>query len=192
MGRSCPCWWCGADGRGRGELARADVSGPRRAGVTPADRIEFEGHPHRPDDGSSGIRIRINGRDLRELVREVEAPFAAAEGAPFIAGAYAGLPPDAHVLPPARHFMGTPAWNVYAYGTKTQVLQCDCGEPGCWPLVCRIDVSKERVTWTDFEQPFRISRDDGVAWTYEALGPFSFDRDEYERALAKLAPALLG
>ena len=42
--------------------------------------------------------IAINGRELRDMIREVERPFAEAEGRTRLVGAYIGLPsarPDA-------------------------------------------------------------------------------------------------
>src|SRR5437016_4274829 len=63
------------------------------------DSISFVGE----NDKKSGVRIIINGRDLIEIVREIELPFATREGSPQIAGAYSGLP--AHrVFLPSQHF----------------------------------------------------------------------------------------
>ena len=154
-----------------------------------SDRIEFERRPHQEGSHDSGIRIRINGLDLTELVRPVEAPFADAEGSSASAGAYAGLPPDKETCPPSRHFLGDPSWRIYDYSGKTQVLQCECGEPGCWPLVCRIDVSDDAVVWADFEQPHRRAGRARSVWTYEQLGPFRFERRQYEAALEVLRAA---
>jgi hypothetical protein len=86
------------------------------------DRIEFDSRPYRDGDRQSGIQIRINGRDLIDLVRAVEQPFAYKEGAPSIAGAYAGLPPDSNTCLPSKHFLGEPSGALYRYGEKTQVL----------------------------------------------------------------------
>ena len=64
---------------------------------------------------------------------------------------------------------------------KTPLLGCSCGEWGCWPLLARIDVQPDLVRWRDFEQPHRPARD------YSALGPFEFDRADYDAAVAALA-----
>src|SRR5579862_7484530 len=138
------------------------------------DRIEFISRPYRDGDRDSGIQIRINGRDLVELVRAVENPFAYKEGSPAIAGAYAGLPPDDDTCPPSKHFLGEPSASLYRYYTKTQVLGCECGEVGCWPLVCLIEASKTRVRWSEFEQPYRRDQKAHPAWKYDELGPFEF------------------
>jgi hypothetical protein len=132
--------------------------------------------------------ITINGRELVEIIRTAELPFALAEGHPDLAGAYAGLPPELAFLP-SMHLLGDPD-DLYSglvrtgEDTKPAVLVCECGEPGCWPLCVRIDVEPGVVVWTDFEQPHR-ARDDGrnAAWSHAAVGPFRFDRAAYEAAL---------
>lgn len=141
---------------------------------------------HAPDPGE--VQILIDGVDLRDLVRSVEL---AQPGSRGIAGKYAGLPADDSVVPPSEHFLGTPGWAIYRYDDKTQVLECECGEPGCWPLVCIIAPGPAEVVWSDFEQPHRSAqKQGGVVWSYDGLGPFRFIRSEYESALATLrAPA---
>jgi hypothetical protein len=153
------------------------------------DRITFIGRPYKNGDRNSGIRLVINNVDLVDLARVVEMPFATAEGSPSIAGAYAGLVMDSHTLPPSDHFLGRPSWSIYSYGAKTQVLGCDCGEPGCWPLVCSIAATAIHVTMAEFEQPHRTGMRGRAAWSYQALGPFTFDRQQYEKALEELRRA---
>jgi hypothetical protein len=153
------------------------------------DRIEFVSRPYRDGDRDSGIQIKINGRDLVDLVRAVENPFAYKEGAASIAGAYAGLPPDVETCPPSRHFLGEPSGALYRYGAKTQVLGCECGEVGCWPLLCLIEASQTRVTWAQFEQPHRNGKGAQSPWKYDEFGPFEFDRGQYDAALAALRRA---
>ena len=96
------------------------------------DRIEFVRRPYRDGDRDSGIQIKINGRDLVELVRAVENPFAS------------------------------------------------------WPLLCLIDATETRVIWSEFEQPHRRGKGARPPWTYEKLGPFEFDRQQYDEALEAL------
>ena len=153
------------------------------------DLIEFTGRPYRDGACDSGIQIKINGRDLIDMVRAVENPFAYKEGHASIAGAYAGLPPDDDTCPPSRHFLGEPSYAVYRYEAKTQVLGCECGEPGCWPLVCLIEAGPARVKWSQFEQPHRAGNRSQNPWRYDELGPFEFERCQYERALEALRRA---
>ena len=149
------------------------------------DQVEFVRRAYRDGERNSGVLIKINGRDLVDLVRAVENPFAYKEGSPSIAGAYAGLPPE-HVAPPSLHFLGQPSIQVYSLDSKVQVLGCECGEPGCWPLVCHVDVDRTRVRWSSFEQPHRSGKGKQAPWHYDNLGPFEFDRQQYEVALANL------
>ena len=150
------------------------------------DRIEFIRRPFREGDRESGIQIKINGRDLVELVRAVENAFADKEDAASIAGAYAGLPPNDDTCPPSKHFLGEPSRAIYRYGAKRQVLGCECGEAGCWPLLCVIEAGPTRVIWSQFEQPHRSIERSKNPWRYDELGPFEFDRGQYERALETL------
>jgi hypothetical protein len=150
------------------------------------DVIEFISRPFRDGDRDSGIQIKINGRDLVELVRAVETPFAYQEGAASIAGAYAGLPPNDDTCPPSKHFLGEPSHAIYRHDAKTQVLSCECGEMGCWPLLCLIQAGPTSVTWSQFEQPHRTVKRSKNPWRYDELGLFEFDRSQYELALEAL------
>ena len=73
------------------------------------DEIRFEiGEREDPVDGIvDAVSIFINGRDLVQIVRGMESPFAARDGNPDLAGSYVGLTPN-EVLPPSRRFLGEP------------------------------------------------------------------------------------
>ena len=135
--------------------------------------------------------ITINGRELLDIVREAEVPFAEAEGHPDLAGSYRGLPAVV-ALVPSKHLHGEPdALYSELVGsgavTKPAVLVCECGEPGCWPLCARIEVKDEVVVWSDFEQPHRKGDDGREPWSYGSVGPFEFDRSNYEQAFGGVA-----
>ena len=66
------------------------------------------------------------------------------------------------------------------------MLNCECGIPGCWPLLCRIEVRDDRVIWSDFEQPHRSAPKSRRVWSYEGFGPFVFEWAQYEAALEAL------
>jgi hypothetical protein len=130
--------------------------------------------------GGPSLRIIIDGVDLIERVRLVEQDYDAK-----VAGKYAG--PPMRVLLPCRLFLGEIPDNVNWFSSTTidgtvPILGCTCGTEGCWPLhvAIRIDESHNCVTWSGFVNPFRKS------WTYEGLGPFSFQLDEYLRALEQV------
>jgi hypothetical protein len=142
----------------------------------------------RPAEYGDEAHFRINGRPLLEMVREVEAPMAAAEGNPEIAGAYGPIPANL-MMAPSRHLLEKPD-PLYSdlvrsgRASKAAVLVCgDCGEPGCWPFCVRIVIDGDIVRWSDYEQPHRSSPDDASRWTYEALPEFAFDRAQYIAAI---------
>jgi hypothetical protein len=129
--------------------------------------------------GFGAIRIEIDGCDLAELIRSVELPFATAEGHERIAGKYVGLRPWQLDSAAPEHFMGGRGSHLYCGPhDKTVLLGCECGEPGCWPLMAQVVVSDRDVAWRSFEQPHRRGR-----WEYDGFSGFVFDRTEYEAAL---------
>ncbi len=58
---------------------------------------------------------------------------------------------------------------------------CGCSFPGCDSLLVKIDLSDDGVVWHDFRRHNRPSVN------YDGLGPFRFDRQEYEIALRAAA-----
>jgi hypothetical protein len=131
------------------------------------------------------VSLYVNERNLVDLVREVELPFASRAGKPDMAGRYVGLPAR-YAVEPSRHLLGEPA-GPYDYTDKVTLLQCACGEGGCWPLLATITVTTNRVIWEDFEQPHRGPRSRAGHWHYEGLGPFVFARPQYEAELRRVA-----
>ena len=116
------------------------------------------------------VPIFVDGRDLVDLVRPVELPFATAEGHSSIAGGYDGLLPEYWLELPEQ----------YGGDGRAAVLSCKCGEVGCWPLRVRIAIDGQHVVWSDFQQPHRPD------WAYKGFGPFVFERGEYEREVARV------
>jgi hypothetical protein len=137
------------------------------------ERVSFEW-----EEGT--LRVRVGDSDLAELVGDVERPHAEAEGHPDIAGTYGGLVDWRLRQRLAEHFLGGPDSHLFCGPhEKTVLLSCTCGEPGCWPLMARVELSETEVRWSDFEQPHRRDR-----WSYDGFGPIVFDRAQYEAALA--------
>lgn len=131
------------------------------------------------------VSILIDGEQLEALVERHELPIATAEGKPSLAGTYIGLDVNT-VAPPSRHFLGAPSWEIYRYGERLQVLGCECGDPGCWPLVCRIQLRNDQIEWSDFCQAQRSGHNSLPEWSYADFGPFVFNREAYERALQEI------
>jgi len=143
------------------------------------DEVAFELAPAGGDyaDDLTQIRIEVNGMSLIELVRRAELPSAQADGEEELAGTYVGLVPGYIRIDLASQFLGTPG-NSLSPGPdeKTALLSCNCGEVGCSPLLARVTVDDETVTWDEFEQPTRPD------WDYDGFG-FTFERAQYEQAL---------
>ena len=145
--------------------------------------IEFQivATPHYYGDG---VQILIDGEELIELARAVELEITECLFGGVPAGRYSELPAK-YYLPPSRHFWGEDAGE--GWDGKSELLTCgDCGEVGCWPLVARIVAERDRIIWSEFEQPHRSEWEFGeTAWRYTGLGPFIFERAEYEAALQR-------
>jgi hypothetical protein len=122
------------------------------------------------------VSVFVNGRDLVHLAKEAELPFAVRGGNPRLAGQYIGLPAEA-VFSPSRRLLGEPDERYDDWDGRISVLGCGCGVVGCWPLQVKIKVKKGLVVWEDFRRPHR------PRWSYDALGPLVFDREEYETIL---------
>jgi hypothetical protein len=160
--------------------------------VDPAGYVAWPG-----GGGFQPVEIRVNGRGLIDLVREVELPHArrehderiAAGAAPdelgardALAGEYLYLP-GSEIFLPSRNLLGEP----YRHGfitapedprnRKSLLLQCTCGITDCWFLLATITATDDTVTWSDFCQFHRV-------WGYD-LGPFVFDRRSYEAQLTR-------
>jgi len=140
-------------------------------------------------------RIAINGQPLIELVRVAEEPWARAEYQErlpefdnpeefrFEPGDYHYLT-AARLLLPSRELLDRPRDPGFVLGPdnpcrgKATVLGCTCGIVECWFVQVRVQLLAEVVIWSDFGQFHR------PLWQYD-LGPFTFDRRQYEAQLAQ-------
>lgn len=143
------------------------------------DRVEFNVEecidgPGRPFDG---VAIIVNGRRLEDLARVVEMPYAIAEDNPGLAGDYDPLGLS-DIGSDRDHFLGRPVATWFEDG-DTVLMGCPCGDWGCWPLTVRVDVTDATVRWHDFRTGHR-------EWDLSGLGPFVFDRRDYEGALTAI------
>ncbi|MDQ6828889.1 MAG: hypothetical protein M3081_08490 [Gemmatimonadota bacterium] len=112
-------------------------------------------------------RIAINGHDLIEEVAAVEARFAGASASGY---EY----PSARSLLLLDDAIGEDEPFSREGGREVTVLICNCGIPTCWTLLTTIVATPETVTWHQFRQSRRDE------WSYQALGPFVFDREQYD------------
>ena len=117
----------------------------------------------------------VDGRSLVGLVGAVEAAHGYSP-----AGAYGGLVP-------AFFAYGAAERQWYGLGRhpaprgRAWVLACDCHEAGCWPFEVTVRADDRTVAWLEPTQPHRPEQD------YSALGPLTFDRAAYDRAVARVA-----
>ncbi|MET7458325.1 hypothetical protein ABZT03_42165 [Streptomyces sp. NPDC005574] len=139
--------------------------------------IRFDGRRH-AERGVLEVVPCIDGVPLTDLIDQFETD----AGMQPAGDAYGGLIPQFFRFSPMEdHFHGRFSG---ATGPKTPVLGCECGEWGCWPLMTRITVTPDHVTWNSFEQPHRTTRD------YSGFGPFQFDRRQYDDAVQVLSAAI--
>ncbi len=122
------------------------------------------------------LHILINGKSLIDLVRPVELPFAEREGEPERAGRYGWL--------------SDVECEIQRLQTEEcTVVGCNCGIPDCWPLTTRVSLAEDIVCWSRFQNWHRVK---GCVseWDHSALGPFVFDRHQYEAAVRGLHPQI--
>jgi len=62
------------------------------------------------------------------------------------------------------------------------VLGCECGEVGCDPFTTVVTLGDDTVTWDAFAN--------GAGAGYAALGPFIFEREQYEEAVRDMIAEL--
>jgi hypothetical protein len=125
------------------------------------------------------LTIRVNGRPLEELARVVEQPFATDEGNPQLAGSYQPLTLW-QIDGEKKHFLNQPQASWFDDG-DTVLMGCTCGDWGCWPLTAQVAVDATHVVWSHFRTGHRD-------WDLSALGPFDFDREQYDEALMAITP----
>lgn len=87
------------------------------------------GDPDNFDRDQQFVEILVTGRSIREIIRDVERPFAGK-----LAGSYGRLTPD--YLP----------GELQNYGQAIWILGCTCGEPGCWPRRPDYETEVARLT----------------------------------------------
>lgn len=123
-------------------------------------------------NGAGSLVPEVNGTSLVTLIGSYESAHGYDP-----AGGYGGLVPEHFNFGDlSRNYLGSEA-SQWPKSGEAWLLGCDCGEVGCWPLAARITVDGTTVTWSTFQQPHRPD------WDYSAFGPFTFDRQQYEKAV---------
>jgi hypothetical protein len=139
-----------------------------------------------PDSPCELVEFWIDNRKFLDLLREHEEPFAIREGHPEIAGSYGPIPVAWLASSPGTLF-GRSSPDEDVDDGRVPLLSCECGDSGCWPLLCRIMDDGHTIVWSDFQQPHRASG--AGEWSYAGFGPFVFDRKLYVDAIESLVDA---
>jgi hypothetical protein len=128
-------------------------------------------------------KIYINGKNLIDLVQQVERPVLDPLNLRSVADrSYVGLNPEWR--PNIRHeFLGD---TRYPYSV---VLTCTCHEDWCNSILVKISIDSRKVTWSEFTS--ELHGEESRLWgetpiDYSSLGPFVFDLEQYLDALGHL------
>jgi len=147
-------------------------------------RIVDEPWPNGEPSGGT-VQILVNGRDLADII--VEAEVRAVEiGGDDVAGMFRGMPPE-EIFLPSRNLLGVDADDPNSQDDPPNITlyDCECGGPGCWPILVKIVAGPKTVKWTQFRHPRqRFPHEDGP-WNDFAVQPFEFERQKYEAELGK-------
>lgn len=112
--------------------------------------------------------IYINGDRLVDIIAKDEEYYGYEE---LICGNYIGLPPRS-ILLPKRTFLDSDS-NLYLDSDgRTHTLACgDCGISECATVPVKITIDQNTVVWSD------------IGLKTGAVGPYTFNRSQYEQAL---------
>ncbi|MGQ8874428.1 hypothetical protein [Paenibacillus sp. TSA_86.1] len=145
------------------------------------DSIEFK-LEYSEEQEASVITIYVNNESLVERMKRYEAQFESE-----IAGLYEGLNIELvdHI---EAHFTGRlQEDDIFNYEGKTLVLGCNCGLPGCWPLLVKITETDDSIIWSQFEQPHRTEDSAGGYWDYSTFPSFHFRKKDYIEQLNNIS-----
>jgi hypothetical protein len=188
------CLSCGMDWHDADHVCRGSEPGPGAQRLASSHNVLaiVEGPvvalPEEIAPAFQAVTILVDGRPFLEMVREAELPMSAQEyqerlktpgrleTPDSLAGLY-GFSNPRWVYLPESHLV--PGNRFVDRDGRVSIFECDCGTPGCWPLMARIEADEREVVWRDFHQPHRPN------WRYDHFGPFRFRRGEYERALRR-------
>lgn len=145
------------------------------------DTLELRLYRNPPPEDDPGrsmplcVEYYINGTCLLDIIRELEAPFAAQESPPMKPGDYGHNTRGtmAEQFRTAR----TPGDYYYEYGVE---LYCcsGCGDPGCWSVCCCFRDEGDFVLMTGFHHNHREN------WKYPIQ--FRFLRENFMAEMLRL------
>lgn len=128
------------------------------------------------------VDISVDENPLANIIGPYEKPFAEKEGHPGLAGDYHPIGVASATL--EQYYLGKEDADWGDGDNKTVLLGCSCGAMACWPLLCRITIEKNKVIWSEFEQPHRDED-----WDYSHFKGFEFDKQQYLNAIEDMKNA---
>ncbi len=149
------------------------------------NKIEFiiENYTYESEIDERQISIFIDGINLIDIIGIVEGNIIKNGAEPGPIASYAGLP---YMTTSREHFLGNDILTFGDKDDKVAILDCTCGCEGCWTLAAKIDVLKDKVVWSDFEQVHRTDDYFDRPWIYNELGQFVFEKQEYMSEINKI------
>ena len=138
------------------------------------------------------INIYINGRDLIDLISEVEHKLFTADRETIVRSSYIGY-----------ETVNFERFHREMQGRKTYprsvLLTCTCTIPECNCIMADIAIEAHTVTWSGLKSPWlggatpnafmEEAEAQALGWeplSYAELGPFVFDREQYFSALEEI------
>jgi hypothetical protein len=121
------------------------------------------------------IDILINDKNLIDIIRDVEFPYAEKDGQSGWAGSYEGI-----FAVEFFNYLEIP--DKYGYST---ILGCGCGVPECAPIWVKIEKMGNYVIWKNFNSRFSSRK----GWDYSQL-QYKFDNQQYYEEIGKLKEKL--
>jgi len=130
------------------------------------------------------IDIYIDGKNLIEIAREIELPYASREGSPDIAGQYSSLT-KYEVKSFENFFLQDPKFE-FTNCEDVYLLECGaCRIWACWALWAKIIVQNDTVIWKDFRNHHRDKNAGDRKWNYDKMGPYCFNKVQYIEELKR-------
>ncbi len=138
-------------------------------------------------DGRDYARIIIIGKELIDLVKEIELPIAEKNGNMESAGLYNYLPAEV-IFEPSFHLYRkqSPKYDynkIKYYNSKSEdkfpILESPDNEGRDWALFVYIRMYSSEIEWINFEKVFKDQTKADPDLQYTGLGPFVFENNNY-------------
>ena len=132
------------------------------------------------------VEIKINGLSLLDMILEVERPFAKNMYSNLDYHSYSRLREDM-VFSPSQHLLGEAVPSEDDYPSCIPIFTCiACGAAICDCILIKIEIHETTIEWRNCHNPRRKKSHPNPKrqWDYSPIPNFTFDRSQYEAALA--------